>query len=212
MSNACYPPADEIAKAVGEFNSKFSCGEKQLWDSAQDAWKSLQSSRPDTAPLKTFVWTVKSKGSIQGVTPSDNDEVSKTLLSMKGELTKLKQKAFDPAQANRPVDLVQRLVDGMFDATKSEHYAWASKILHWLLPNHIPIYDSLVREKLKIGCVRRQAYRLIAQWEYDCARLLEPHEQQVVGQQEPKTLLRALDKYLWWEEKAVQKRRRRSTP
>jgi hypothetical protein len=79
-------------------------------------------------------------------------------------------------------------------------FSWASKILHWLLPHQVPIYDSFVRRYL--GEENREgepAYRAIVMWEYMVADKLTPFRDQVVGEIEPRTLLRAIDKFLWWQ-------------
>jgi hypothetical protein len=199
MISICYPSSSEVARAVDEFNGKFSCGEGKLWNSAQCAWQSLQSSPsgPDPAPLNEFVWAVKTWGRIRGVREDEKSLVAKALVGMQGQLVTLKGKLFAHTEDRIAVQLVQYLVDGICrQGIKSEHYSWASKILHWLLPDHIPVYDEVVRRVLGVRHKKPSlAYQMIAQWEYTCVNQLEST---VVGQTLPRTLLRAIDKYLWW--------------
>ncbi len=74
----------------------------------------------------------------------------------------------------------------------------ASKVLHWLLPWRIPVYDKVVRTF--IGAAESpEAYRQVVRWEYEAARRPALGELNWDAMLEPRSPFRALDKYLWWE-------------
>src|SRR5262249_22381236 len=79
-------------------------------------------------------------------------------------------------------------------------FSLASKVLHWLFPWRVPVYESFVRESVRIpkSWTDNDAYREIVHWEYDTARRLFAEDSDWTGTIEPKSPFRALDKYLWW--------------
>ncbi len=78
-------------------------------------------------------------------------------------------------------------------------FSLASKVLHWLLPWRIPVYDSFVRKSVGVPTSRadKDAYREIVRWEYDTARRLLAEDSDWTGTIDPRSPFRALDKYLW---------------
>ena len=79
---------------------------------------------------------------------------------------------------------------------KQKHHSLPSKLVHWLLPATVPVYDSLVLGELGIGVTGAAAYRQIITWEYGCARGLQPYADQILGAIPGLTLLAAIDNYL----------------
>jgi hypothetical protein len=121
------------------------------------------------------------------------------------KLKKLRKKQFEEIDTGRASKLVVDLVaDIKHRGVSKNHYAFASKLLHWLLPQVIPIYDQHVRQSLGICFEGPRAYQLIAAWEYRCAKRLKRHGDSIAGSVGPKTLLRAIDKYLMlWAKKKI---------
>ena len=105
------------------------------------------------------------------------------------------------ADENFAVSTVLRLVSGMnVQGIKRKEFSAASKILHWLMPWRVPIYDRVVRKMLGVpaGPPSEATYRQIVRWEFDAVNGLLSWGDSWLGVSEPKAALRALDKYLWW--------------
>ena len=68
------------------------------------------------------------------------------------------------------------------------------------MPWRIPAYDSFVKSALGISedAEHEEAYIYIVRTEYQMARSLLQQSQAWLGDVEPRSALRALDKYLWW--------------
>jgi hypothetical protein len=77
-------------------------------------------------------------------------------------------------------------------------FSLVSKVLHWLLPWRIPIYDRIVRDTLAIHMIGDEAYRQIVHWQFSVAASLGASNTDWLGTVEPRSPLRALDKYVWW--------------
>lgn len=78
-------------------------------------------------------------------------------------------------------------------------YSLASKVLYWLLPWRVPVYDSYVRKILGIPTSwdHPQAYRQIVHEVFAMTRGSGP-ELEWAGSIEPISPLHAIDKCLWW--------------
>ena len=79
-------------------------------------------------------------------------------------------------------------------------YSLASKVLHWLLPWRVPVYDGFVRQSLGVPGARDHppAYRQIVREEFAAVRAVTERNPAWVGSLEPRSPLRAFDKCLWW--------------
>jgi hypothetical protein len=77
-------------------------------------------------------------------------------------------------------------------------YSLASKVLHWLLPWRVPVYDSFVRRSLGVPTSwdHPQAYRQVVTETLAVARMTGP-DSAWFGSLEPRSPLRALDKCAW---------------
>jgi hypothetical protein len=84
--------------------------------------------------------------------------------------------------------------------TPRREFSLASKTLHWLLPWRIPVYDSFVRQSLRIPTTwdHPAAYRMMTQKLFSAARKFEAEDPAWMGEIGPKSPLRALDKAMWW--------------
>ncbi|MCC7447985.1 MAG: hypothetical protein IT324_11245 [Anaerolineae bacterium] len=98
---------------------------------------------------------------------------------------------------NRVSTLVRRST--ALGVTRRE-WSLASKVLHWLLPWRIPVYDSFVRKSLSISSSldHPAAYHEVTKEEFRAMRELEGKDSTWLGSIEPLSSLRGFDKYLWW--------------
>jgi len=78
-------------------------------------------------------------------------------------------------------------------------YSLASKVLHWLMPWRVPVYDSFVRSVLGVPASwdHPEAYRKVSAEIFAMARAMTA-DSTWVGSFEPTSPLRALDKLTWW--------------
>ncbi len=187
------PSAEQVAEAVEAYNRKFGVEDKRLWALAQKTIQELQSSGCQ-ASAEGFVWAVRRWGSIQGARSSYKTAMARALVD-------LQIPRYTVMDRDICVQLWMKLVTlAQHHGVERRESSWASKILHWLLPHQVPIYDAFVRRYLGEGNREGElAYRTIVMWEYMVADKLTPVRDQVVGEIEPRTLLRAIDKFVWWE-------------
>jgi hypothetical protein len=192
------PAWEEVAQAVREYNSKYGKEDASLWVAVVGAAGCL--SQPSyNSRLEGFVWDVKKWGRIQGVSLSDRPAAAKALWALRNQIQALKGRSFRDVEPQAVVALLEKLVRAMQrERIRREEFSWGSKILHWLLPGSVPVYDSVVRDGFCLQTTGIHAYSFIVKWEYDCAARLEPHREKLFGHIEPRTLLRCIDKYLWW--------------
>ena len=78
-------------------------------------------------------------------------------------------------------------------------YSLASKVLHWLIPWHVPAYDSFVRGMVgvPVSWDHLQAYRKVAVEIFALADTMTG-DSAWIGSLQPRSPLRALDKLTWW--------------
>src|SRR2546422_1525223 len=205
MSEKCTKPA-EVRKAVDAYNDERNCGEEdeRCWEKTAQARELIfGSNHSPGAPkeLSAYAETIRLWGSIQGVARDDYPRAAAVLWgnAVRHRVQGLKDRNILTARLSEVVGLEEAVVDGMASAgIRRRHYSWSSKMLHFLLPATMPVYDSIVREYL--GTAEGvDAYRAIATRAQACVRALAPYEAEVVGHLEPRTLLRAIDKFYWWE-------------
>jgi hypothetical protein len=193
-------PDSEKARAVLAFNQRFGEMDRVLWCLAVNSRADLL--RGQASPVvEALVWTVKSWWGVQGVTSETKALMARALAAMDWS-SDLFQEALpaSPDAEERASDFVLELVDrarGM--GVPRREFSLASKVLHWLLPWRIPVYDSFVRQYLRVPTSwdHPEAYRCVVQREYAVARLTAP-DAAWVGTLAPLSPLRALDKCLWW--------------
>ena len=78
-------------------------------------------------------------------------------------------------------------------------YSLVSKVLHWLTPWRIPVYDGYVRNMLYATGRDHESYAHIVRWEFTAARQLLAQGSDWITGYAPTCPLRILDKYLWWK-------------
>lgn len=191
----------EVLRGIRAFNSRYAEMERALWFLATKVREDLLVGvRQDVA--EAFVWTIKSWWAVQGVRRETGAVAVKTLRALKWDDGVLDQ-GVQCLQGGEElaVRIVSDLVEGMRlrGVTRCE-WSLASKVLHWLLPWRIPVYDGYVKRTLGIpeGRAHSVAYKEIVRWEFEVARQLMTEGSDWFGDTEPRAPFRALDKYLWW--------------
>jgi hypothetical protein len=191
----------QLAEAVSAFHASFGEMERVLWCLSAESRAGLLAGE-NSPVLEALVWTIKSWWGVQGVR-------SETKAQMAGALTQSltwSPDLFGPVlkygpgaggyACNRVAEVVSR---SMSMGVPRREYSLASKVLHWLMPWRVPVYDSFVRSM--VGVPRSwdhpQAYRKVAAEVFALARTMTG-DSAWIGSLEPSSPLRALDKLTWW--------------
>jgi hypothetical protein len=109
---------------------------------------------------------------------------------------------FGQATEKFATESVSRLTNRMVElGARRKEFSLASKILHWLAPARVPVYDSYVRQLLGIPGFYKpeEAYEKLVEWEFSAARKMIDFDPIWIGNTGPRSALHALDKYLWWK-------------
>lgn len=191
------PSPASVTKAVEAYNRSFGKQDVELWVLSLEAIR-LRHDPSSLGLLEDFVWAVKKWGRIQGTWGSDRTAMAHALLDL-GLPQSADDHTLGDTEEEIAVELVKRLVSlSQSRGVRYRHYSWSSKILHWMFPDRIPVYDSFVRRYIHESGEGEAAYRTIVTWEYAAARSLTPFRERIVGQVQPATLFRAIDKFVWW--------------
>jgi len=192
-----YPSKQTVIVAVKAYNQRYGREDEALWHQVHVARDAVISRNQDA--LGSFVWRIKVWGRIQGVRHTDRPAMVRALLSLDMDLDS-EEDVFSKEEAETVAKRLADLVTASrAEGVKARHFSWSSKILHWLQPRRFPIYDRLVRVHLACdGKDPSESYRRIVSWQFEAARRLLQDRDAIVGDVHPRTLLRALDKYLWW--------------
>lgn len=155
------------------FDSIFDEMESALWVLAKAARADLTRAQPSST-VEGLVWTVKSWWGIQGVRSEVKVLMSKALAAEEWSIQSFDERiAPTPEGEQFAIDRVSQLVtDTLERGAKRQEFSLASKVLHWLMPWRIPVYDSFVRKATRVPSAlgHLDAYRRIVQWEFDAAR------------------------------------------
>jgi hypothetical protein len=134
---------------------------------------------------------------------------SETKVQMAGALAESlawSPELFDPVPCHQQVaaqdasELVALLVSTSINrGVPRREYSLASKVMHWLLPWRVPVYDRFVRSVLGVPASwdHPQAYRMVAEKTFAIASQVDGNSDWF-GTVEPLSPLRALDKLMWW--------------
>lgn len=192
----------EVVKAVKAFNDIYGEMESALWCLSKAARKDLLKNQPSDI-VKALVWTVRSWWGVQGVQSSFKEIAAKALVKMQWNPEMFQE---NKLISNDAEDFAHKRVMEFLKLTNSlgsprQEFSLVSKVLHWLLPWRISVYDSFVRKSAEISesVPPAQAYREILHWQFRYARQLATVSTEWMGDRDPKSPLRALDKYLWWK-------------
>ena len=195
------PSAAEIAEGVRQFNATFGEMERALWCLSKAARADLLQ-RQSSPILEGLVWTIKGWWGVQGVR-LEIKSIMAQALNMNQWTPELFEDSSDlvPEAERFACDQVVGLVT-VSTKLGAQRYeiSLASKVLHWLMPWRIPVYDSFVRRGAGIptSMAPLNAYQLIVASEFDAARRLSSEGSDWIGNIQPRSPFRALDKYMWW--------------
>jgi hypothetical protein len=149
-----------------------------------------------------LVWTVKSWWGVQGVRAESKQLMARALASLEWPDDVFAEAASPPQEGVRfALDRVSEVVRrGKSLGVERREFSLTSKVLHWLLPWRIPVYDSFVRERLAVpsGWDHPEAYREIAHTLLESAQGFTSADLSWLGSVEPRSILRGFDKCLWW--------------
>lgn len=192
----------ELAEAVREFNARYGEMERVLWCLSAHSRAALLDHDNEAPALEALIWTIKSWWGVQGVRRETKSAMARALVTLEWTPELFGPVDMPPAGAEEyAIDLVATVVrQTIAMGVQRREYSLASKVLHWLLPWRIPVYDSFVRSSLGIPEVRDhpEAYAHIAGELVRAARNVTAANPAWVGSLEPRAPFRAFDKCLWW--------------
>lgn len=193
---------ERVAEAVESFNSVYGEMDEVLWCISKAAREDLLKGRPSPV-VEGLVWTIRSWWGVQGAKRETKTYAARALTKMKWVRSLFDDEVEGTAISPRfALDRVSDLVAGMQkEGAERQEFSLASKTLHWLMPWRIPVYDSFVKSSLGINqdALAVSAYRKITEWQRDNSkRMMASGDTRWLGSVNPRSPLRALDKYLWW--------------
>ena len=193
--------ARQAAEAVTLFNAEYSEMEKALHCLAEHCRASLLCGN-NKEVVEALVWTIKSWWGVQGVRSETKALAAQALFKMKwtqDDFTIIPGSTEDGVKY--AVDRVSELVSSMMGlGVGRQEFSLSSKVLHWLTPNRVPVYDSFVRKSIGIPTRwdHKSAYEGIVHWQLTAIQQLSSEGKTWCGEVVPLSPFRALDKYLWW--------------
>jgi hypothetical protein len=191
----------ELAQAVDTFNVRYGEMERVLWCLATHSRQALLDYNK-TPVLEALVWTIKSWWGVQGVRRETRSAMATALLALDWSPDHFHPLVVPPAGIeDYAIEIVAKLVEtSRALGVPRREYSLASKVLHWLLPWRVPVYDSFVRLSLGIpeSWDHPKAYSRVVRELFDAGRKLTAANSAWVGTLEPRAPLRAFDKCLWW--------------
>jgi len=199
MNLASYPNANRAA-AISAFDARFGEMERVLWCLSVNARAGLLAGVHSPVP-EALVWTIKSWWGVQGVRSATKTQMARALESMTWSPDLFGPMPGDgPDPARYAYDCVAELVGRSVSlGVPRREYSLASKVLHWLMPWRIPVYDSFVRSMLGVPASwdHPRAYRKVTAEIFAMTQAMTG-DLEWIGPQEPRSPLRALDKLIWW--------------
>ncbi len=194
MSVPPVPSAKTVGKAVQEYNARYG-------PQATSLWKLGQLARQDPGLASAFVWAIKVIWNVQGVWKEDREPMAVALSKIAISMPTYRSEEEALANEHLPCKMWSQLVlEAKHLGVKNRPFSWASKALHFMFPEMIPVYDYNVRRFLgRPNAFGDTVYKEIVRWEYEAGRRLLPDRARIVGAFPPPSMLQALDKYIWWE-------------
>ena len=195
------PSSSEVAEGVRAFDRLYGDMDKVLWCLSRAARKDLLRGS-NSEVVEALVWTIKSWWGVQGTKKETKVLMAQALAAQPWTQALFTARTELVVEAEEfACERVSALVSALeaLGAGRRE-FSLASKVLHWLLPWQIPVYDSFVRKSVEVATSRadKDAYVEIVRWEYGVGRRLLAERSEWTGTIEPRSPFRALDKYLWW--------------
>lgn len=197
---ASLPEADR-SRAVAAFDAKFGEMEQVLWCLSVHSRVPLLAGETNDV-VDALLWTVKSWWAVQGVRGEWRPLFCKVLAALPWS-----EEMFEPhtgtlGQAEsfavaRVEEFVRR--SQALGVTRRE-YSLGSKVLHWLHPWRIPVYDKLVRDELGIpkSWDHPPAFRKLVTDVFAETWALRDQSPAWIGTTGSRSPLRGVDKCLWW--------------
>lgn len=188
-------------EAINAYNARYGEMDSVLWCLSRHCRATLLKGQSNRV-VEELVWTVKSWWGIQGVERATRERMAQALATMPWSEEMFEEASQTDETAAKFASVFIKLL-----VTKSQslgvprrEVSLASKVLHWLLPWHIPVFDNYVRESLGVsaGVDPYLNYHLVATKLFQAVQDLEDEDTAWLGGIEPRTPLRALDKCLWW--------------
>jgi hypothetical protein len=190
-----------VGRTVSLFDARFREMEQVLWLLSVNSRPGLLAGK-SSPPLEAQVWTVKSWWGVQGVRSQSKAQMARALAesvswspALFGPVT-----GYGPDRAPFACERVAEVVGrSMSLGVPRREYSLASKVLHWLMPWRVPVYDSFVRGALGVPASwdHPEAYRKVSIEIFALARAMTG-DSAWTGSLEPVSPLRALDKITWW--------------
>jgi hypothetical protein len=189
------------ADAVAAFDARYGEMERALWCLSVNARDALLAGA-SSAVLEELVWAVKSWWGVQGVRGGTKIQMARALAETMSWSPELFGPCadFSPDAARSACERVAELVSqSMLLGVPRREYSLASKVLHWLMPWRVPVYDGFVRDVLGVpkSWDHPEAYRMLTDKIFAVVCGMELHDGWM-GAIEPLSPLRALDKLAWW--------------
>ena len=189
------------AEAISAFNARYGEMDRALWCLSTHSRPALLAGHSSPV-VETLVWTVRSWWGVQGVRTETKTLMAEALASLEWSRELFEETTQVPPGADADAyQLVFTLVKRSSDlGVPRREFSLTSKVLHWLLPWRVPVYDSFVRQSLGIptGWDHPEAYRRVAKQVFAAARAVTAEDPSWVGTLTPRSPLRAFDKCLWW--------------
>jgi hypothetical protein len=193
------PSRADVAAAVTAYNAVYSEMDEALWCVSKSLRGPLL--RHESVPgLEVLVWTVRSWWGVRGVKTETRSIAARALAEMEWS-----PGMFEDGPGSDPrreaVDRVMGLVRRMNElGVRRKELSLSAKVVHWLTPWRVPIYDSFVCRSVGISASARpaRAYSELVAWEFDAAERLADGSRDWIGGTNPRSAIRAIDKYLWW--------------
>lgn len=193
------PKRSEVASAVAAYNAVYSEMDEALWQVSMSVRGPLLERRL-VPGIETLVWTVRSWWGVRGVKTETRRIAARALVEMEWT-EKMFGKERMPDGQQFAIQRVTSLVTRMNElGVDRREFSLAAKVLHWLMPWHVAIYDSFVCRSVGIpsSAPPERAYRELVEWENEAARRLDDGSSEWLGTVNPRSPIRAVDKYLWW--------------
>lgn len=192
----------QLADALRAFDARYGEMERVLWCLATHSRAALLDGDGEAPVLEALVWTIKSWWGVQGVWTETKSAMASALSTLDWSPGLFESVPAPPVGSEEhAAELVATLVrESMVRGVQRREYSLASKVLHWLLPWRVPVYDSFVR--LSVGVPESwdhpAAYALITKELFAAARQHSAASPAWMGSLEPRSPLRAFDKWFWW--------------
>lgn len=195
------PTLEERTEAVRAFDSTYGHMERTLWTLSQACRPFLL--RGEESPvIDGLVWTLKSWMGVQGVRSETKRAMGAALASLRWAPSCFEESYLPRGEAETfacavVADLV---VKSMERGVARREYSLASKVLHWLMPWRVPIYDAFVRAQVGVpeAWDHPAAYRKICDTLFARVHEMSQGDMSWVGTVNPRSRLHGLDKWLWW--------------